>query len=57
MAEKLAIYGGPKAKTTPNYPMYPGGLEIGEAEKKEVMQALEAGALAISSTAPAVWQM
>ena len=26
-------------------------------EKKEVMQALEAGALAISSTAPAVWQM
>lgn len=26
-------------------------------EKKEVMQALEAGALAISSTAPAVWEM
>ena len=40
MAEKLAIYGGPKAKTTPNYPMYPGGLEIGEAEKKEVMEVL-----------------
>ena len=36
MEEKLAIYGGPKAKTTPNYPMYPGGLEIGEEEKKEV---------------------
>ena len=29
MSEKLAIYGGEKAKTTPNYPMYPGGLEIG----------------------------
>lgn len=41
MAEKLAIYGGPKAKTTPNYPMYPGGLEIGEAEKKEVMEVLD----------------
>ena len=38
MSEKLAIYGGPKAKTTPNFPMYPGGLEIGEAEKKEVME-------------------
>ena len=38
MAEKLAIYGGPKAKTTPNYPMYPGGLEIGEAEKKEYIK-------------------
>jgi hypothetical protein len=29
MSEKLAINGGPKAKTTPNIPMYPGGLEIG----------------------------
>ena len=33
MREELAINGGPKAKTTPNYPMYPGGLEIGEEEK------------------------
>ena len=32
MSEKLAIHGGPKAKTTPNFPMYPGGLEIGEDE-------------------------
>lgn len=36
MSNKLAIYGGRKAKTTPNYPMYPGGLAIGEEEKKQV---------------------
>ena len=41
MSEQLAIHGGPKAKTTPNFPMYPGGLEIGEAEKKEVMEVLD----------------
>ncbi|NJD04154.1 MAG: DegT/DnrJ/EryC1/StrS family aminotransferase [Ruminiclostridium sp.] len=41
MNEKLAIQGGPKAKTTPNYPMYPGGLEIGEEEKKQVMEVLD----------------
>ena len=41
MSEKLAIYGGEKAKTTPNYPMYPGGLEIGDAEKKEVLEVLD----------------
>ena len=40
MEEKLALYGGPKAKTTPNIPMYPGGLEIGELEKKEVCEVL-----------------
>ena len=40
MAE-LAIHGGPKAKTTPNFPMYPGGLEIGELEKKEVCEVLD----------------
>lgn len=39
--EQLALYGGPKAKTTPNYPMYPGGLEIGEDEKKQVLEVLE----------------
>lgn len=39
--EKLAIQGGPKAKTTPDVPMYPGGLEIGSAEKKEVMEVLD----------------
>lgn len=41
MSEKLAIYGGPKAKTTPNFPMYPGGLEIGDEEKKQVMEVLD----------------
>lgn len=39
--DKLAINGGKKAKTTPNIPMYPGGLEIGEEEKKAVMQVLD----------------
>jgi dTDP-4-amino-4,6-dideoxygalactose transaminase len=37
----LAINGGPKAKPTPNIPMFPGGLEIGEEEKREVMEVLE----------------
>ncbi|MCD6120944.1 MAG: DegT/DnrJ/EryC1/StrS family aminotransferase [Spirochaetales bacterium] len=37
----LAINGGPKAKATSNFPMYPGGLEIGEEEKKEVLEVLE----------------
>ena len=41
MREELAINGGPKAKTTPNYPMYPGGLEVGDLEKKEVMEVLD----------------
>lgn len=41
MSEKLAIYGGPKAKTTPNIPMYPGGLEIGEEERKQVLEVLD----------------
>jgi 8-amino-3,8-dideoxy-alpha-D-manno-octulosonate transaminase len=38
---KMAIEGGSKAKTTPNIPMYPGGLEIGEEEKSAVMQVLD----------------
>jgi len=37
----LAINGGPKAKTTPNIAMFPGGLEIGEEEKREVMEVLD----------------
>ncbi|HCS72634.1 MAG TPA: glutamine--scyllo-inositol aminotransferase [Clostridiales bacterium] len=41
MAEKLAVNGGPKAKTTPNYPMFIGGVEIEEEEKKQVMEALD----------------
>lgn len=38
--EHLAIRGGPKAKTTPNIPMYPGGLAIGVEEEKEVLEVL-----------------
>ena len=41
MSEKLAINGGPKAKTTPNFPMYPGGLEIGDEEKQQVLEVLD----------------
>ena len=38
--KKLAIEGGPKAKTTPNFPMYPGGYEIGELEKQSVIDVI-----------------
>jgi dTDP-4-amino-4,6-dideoxygalactose transaminase len=37
----LAVNGGPKAKPTKNPPMFPGGLEIGEEEKKQVMEVLD----------------
>jgi 8-amino-3,8-dideoxy-alpha-D-manno-octulosonate transaminase len=37
----LAVNGGPRAKTTKTPPMFPGGLEIGEEEKKEVMGVLD----------------
>ena len=37
----LAINGGPKVKTTKTPPMFPGGLEIGEEEKKQVMEVLD----------------
>ena len=39
--QKLAIDGGPKAKTTPNIHMFPGGMEIGEEEKKEILEVLD----------------
>jgi 8-amino-3,8-dideoxy-alpha-D-manno-octulosonate transaminase len=38
---RLAIEGGKPAKTTPNIPMYPGGFEIGDEEKREVLDALD----------------
>ena len=38
---ELAINSGIKTKTTPNIPMYPGGLEIGDEEKSAVMQVLD----------------
>jgi 8-amino-3,8-dideoxy-alpha-D-manno-octulosonate transaminase len=40
-AQRLAIHGGPKAKTTPNIPMYPGGLEIGDREKQQLLEVLD----------------
>ena len=43
-----------KVRQMTGIPVLTGGLIT---EKREVMQALEAGALAISSTAPDVWQM
>lgn len=41
MSAKLAIDGGTPVKATPNKPMYPGGLAIGDEEKREVMDALD----------------
>jgi 8-amino-3,8-dideoxy-alpha-D-manno-octulosonate transaminase len=41
MLEQLAINGGPMAKTTPNIPMYPGGLEIGAEERKQLLEVIE----------------
>lgn len=41
MTEQLAINGGPKVKTTPNPAMYPGGLEIGEEERKQLLEVIE----------------
>lgn len=38
---RLAINGGRKAKTTPTIPMYPGGLEIGEEEKAQLLEVIE----------------
>ena len=32
--KRLAINGGKPAKTTPNLPMFPGGMEMGEEEKR-----------------------
>jgi 8-amino-3,8-dideoxy-alpha-D-manno-octulosonate transaminase len=40
-AKDLAINGGRKAKSTANLPMFPGGLEIGLEEKKEVLEVLD----------------
>ena len=37
----LAINGGPRARTTETPPMFPGGLEIGEEERNEVLEVLD----------------
>lgn len=36
----LALHGGPKARTRPEPPMFPGGMEIGEAERAAVLEVL-----------------
>lgn len=41
LVSQLAINGGPKAKTTTGIPMYPGGLEIGEAEKRQLLEVID----------------
>jgi 8-amino-3,8-dideoxy-alpha-D-manno-octulosonate transaminase len=41
MKNNLAINGGPKAKTTNNFQMYPGGLEIGEEERRLVNEVID----------------
>lgn len=38
---RLAKDGGIPAKTTPNLPMFPGGLEIGDEEKRAVLEVLD----------------
>lgn len=38
--QELAINGGVKAKTTPNLPMYPGGMEIGAEEERQVLEVI-----------------
>ena len=37
----LAINGGPKARKGANPPMFPGGLEIGDEEKREALEVLD----------------
>ncbi len=39
--KRLALKGGKPAKTTPNLPMFPGGIEIGEEEKEAVLEVLD----------------
>jgi len=40
-SKDLAVNGGPKAKKTKNRPMFPGGMEIGKEEKKQVLEVLK----------------
>jgi 8-amino-3,8-dideoxy-alpha-D-manno-octulosonate transaminase len=37
----LAVNGGPKAKKSKNRPMFPGGMEIGKEERKQVLEVLK----------------
>ncbi len=40
LKDALALYGGAKAKPTPNHPMFPGGLEVGDEERQLVLEVL-----------------
>ncbi|MDB5074376.1 MAG: glutamine--scyllo-inositol transaminase [Chloroflexi bacterium] len=37
----LAVNGGPKSRTRPEPPMFPGGMEIGDAERAAVLDVLD----------------
>lgn len=39
--QALALYGGQPARTRTDPPMFPGGMEIGEEEKRAVLEVLE----------------
>ncbi len=39
--DRLAVEGGKPVKTTPNLPMFPGALEIGELERRHVLEVLD----------------
>ncbi len=41
LQEKLAIHGGPKAKTTPSKTSFLGGSRIGEEEKAQVLEVID----------------
>ncbi len=40
----LAVNGGPRARTRPEPPMFPGGMEIGDAEREAVLRVLDSSA-------------
>ncbi len=40
-AAELAVNGGPKARTRPEVPMFPGGLEVGEAEREAAIKVID----------------
>lgn len=39
--QPLALHGGPKARTRPEPPMFPGGMEIGSEEREAVLRVLD----------------
>ena len=39
--ETLALHGGAPVKSTPNIPMFPGGMEVGEEERQAILEVLD----------------